>query len=131
MSGVGDSRRKLATGSFPLLISATLLLLALPFTFASDRQARERGALNFHTRGCERCHSITGIGGKRAPDLGSVGLRRSPRQIRKQILQGGHGMPPFGEVLTRGEVEDLVYFLSSCRSDQAPGCRTWSAADAQ
>jgi ubiquinol-cytochrome c reductase cytochrome b subunit len=63
------------------------------------------------------------VGGTRGPDLGSVGLRRTPRQIRKQILHGGHGMPPFGGVLTRSEVDDLVLFLTSCRSDQVPGCR--------
>ena len=74
------------------------------------------------------CHSITGVGGKRAPDLGSVGLRRNARQIRKQIMGGGHGMPPFGEVLTKNEVNDLVAFLTSCRSDEAPGCRNWDAA---
>lgn len=94
-----------------------------PLVWASDHQGGERGAFDFHTRGCERCHSITGVGGTRGPDLGSVGLRRTPRQIRKQILNGGHGMPPFSEVLSRREVDDLIVFLMSCRTDQVPGCR--------
>lgn len=35
-------------------------------------------------------------------------------------------MPPFGRVLTRDEVGDLVTFLTSCRTDAAPGCRSWT-----
>lgn len=82
-----------------------------------------RGAVDFHTKGCERCHRITGVGGDRAPDLGSVGLRRNAHQIKLQILNGGHGMPPFGDVLSKKEVDDLVSFLTSCRTDTPPGCR--------
>jgi mono/diheme cytochrome c family protein len=106
-------------------VGCFVLLAAV--VWASDHPAQQRGALDFHTQGCERCHSITGVGGQRAPDLGSVGLRRTPRQIRRQILRGGHGMPPFGKVLANSEVDDLVVFLSSCRTDQAPGCREWDA----
>lgn len=95
--------------------------------YASNADERERGAAVFHTKGCERCHSITGVGGDRAPDLSSVGLHKSARQIKDQILQGGHGMPPFEHVLTKDEVKDLVALLTSCRSETAPGCRDWTA----
>ncbi len=95
--------------------------------YASNADERERGAAVFHTKGCERCHSITGVGGDRAPDLSSVGLHKSARQIKDQILQGGHGMPPFEHVLPKDEVKDLVAFLTSCRSETAPGCRDWTA----
>ena len=97
---------------------------------ASNSDARERGAVAFHTKGCERCHAITGVGGDRAPDLGSVGQRRAPGQIKTQILNGGHGMPPFGKVLSKDDVKDLVAFLASCRTDTAPGCRQLIPADA-
>jgi mono/diheme cytochrome c family protein len=96
--------------------------------YASNGDARERGAVDFHTKGCERCHSISGIGGDRAPDLESVGSRRKADQIKAQILNGGHGMPPFRGVLTRNEVNDLVSFLASCRADKVPGCRQWMPA---
>ncbi|MGA9426850.1 MAG: cytochrome c, partial [Terracidiphilus sp.] len=65
------------------------------------------------------------VGGVRAPDLGNVGLKRSAGRIRKQIMTGGHSMPPFGGDLTKDEVNDLVEFLTSCRSKIAPGCRQW------
>lgn len=92
---------------------------------ASSRADRRHGAYLFETAGCERCHSITGVGGVRAPDLGNVGLRRGAGRIRKQIMKGGHGMPPFGEALKKDEVNDLVEFLTSCRTRIAPGCRQW------
>jgi len=107
---------------------AVLCVVSHPTADASNLRARDRGANIFHTKGCERCHSITGVGGDRAPDLGSVGKRRGPRQIKTQILKGGHGMPPFEDVLTKREVKDLVTFLTSCKSDQAPGCRQWTSS---
>jgi mono/diheme cytochrome c family protein len=109
------------------LFCSVMLLAAASVQLAAslDSTNRVHGAADFRARGCVRCHSITGVGGDRAPDLGSVGLRRSPRQIRNQIMKGGHGMPPFGKTLSGGEVDDLVAFLSSCRSDDAPGCRSW------
>ena len=72
-----------------------------------------------------RCHSITGVGGVRAPDLGNVALRRDARRIKDQIMKGGHGMPPFGKVLKKDQVNDLVQFLTSCETKRAPGCRKW------
>jgi mono/diheme cytochrome c family protein len=110
------------------LISVSALTFSYhPITYASSKNADERGAVLFQTRGCERCHSITGVGGDRAPDLGSVGLRRKPGQIKAQILRGGNGMPPFKGVLAKDEVEELVKFLGSCRSDTPPGCRQWAS----
>jgi hypothetical protein len=34
-------------------------------------------------------------------------------------------MPPFGSILSKDEVKDLVIFLTSCRTETAPGCRQW------
>lgn len=109
------------------LVSAAFLLLSSNHhvAHASSTAARRRGAYLFETVGCERCHSITGVGGVRAPDLGNVGLKRSADRIRKQILNGGLRMPPFGKVLKKDEVNDLVEFLTSCRTKTAPGCRQW------
>ena len=92
---------------------------------AANEDGRQRGAAVFQTRGCERCHSILGVGGDRAPDLGNVGHRKTASQIRMQVVNGGHGMPPFGKVLSKDEVKDVVRFLASCKSETAPGCREW------
>ncbi len=107
---------------------AIFITANLQVVYGSSSQAREHGSELFLTGGCVRCHSITGVGGKRAPDLSNVGRRRDAHQIEIQILHGGHGMPPFGSVLTHDEVKDLVTFLSSCRTSKAPGCRQFMAA---
>jgi mono/diheme cytochrome c family protein len=106
---------------------AILIVVNRPVAHASNASDRDRGANVFHSKGCERCHSITGVGGDRAPDLSSVGRRHGARQIKQQILKGGNGMPPFKGVLTKGEVKDLVAFLTTCRTDSAPGCRQWTS----
>lgn len=36
-------------------------------------------------------------------------------------------MPPFGRVLSPRTIDELVEFLSSCRTEKAPGCRQWDA----
>jgi ubiquinol-cytochrome c reductase cytochrome b subunit len=94
--------------------------------YALDGASRDRGSTAFQKSGCQQCHSITGVGGDRAPDLGAVGKRLTAGQIKKQILEGGRGMPPFGEVLPNDVVDDLVAFLRTCKSLTAPGCRTWT-----
>jgi len=123
------TRLRRAVSACVALAAGSLILFAFGHrtrAYASDADERARGAIAFHTKGCERCHSITGVGGDRAPDLSSVGLHRSGRQIKEQIVQGGHGMPPFEHVLTKDEVKDLAAFLASCRSATAPGCRDWT-----
>lgn len=106
---------------------AILIVVNRPVVHASNASARDRGANVFHSKGCERCHSITGVGGDRGPDLSSVGGRHGARQIKQQIVKGGNGMPPFKDVLTKDEMKDLVAFLTTCRTNSAPGCRQWTS----
>jgi mono/diheme cytochrome c family protein len=68
---------------------------------SAEYHATARGAAAFQTRDCERCHSILGVGGDHTPDLGTIGTRKSMSQIKTQIIKGGHGMPPFGDVLSK------------------------------
>lgn len=102
-----------------LLRSALLLSLALvpslPALAASSAEQRARGAQVFADNGCEHCHAIRQKGGNKGPDLSGVGRRLNEAQIKIQILQGGHTMPPFSDVLQKSETEDLVAYLRSCR----------------
>jgi mono/diheme cytochrome c family protein len=124
-------------GSFRWMIVFGMMLTVAIFlifdchsvSHALNRDAGKRGALLFQTKGCERCHSITGVGGDRAPDLGSIGQRRKADRIKAQILHGGNGMPAFKGVLAKDEIEALVRFLTSCRSDTPPGCRQWTSSE--
>jgi mono/diheme cytochrome c family protein len=122
-------RRAVCAGTIFL---SFLVLISAPSHHAvraANPDARQRGATVFQTRGCERCHSILGVGGDRAPDLGSVGHRKTASQIKTQVVNGGHGMPPFGKVLSTDEVKDVVAFLASCKTEEAPGCRQWMQAE--
>ena len=114
-----------------LLSFIALVAVEANTAYAVSADARHRGATVFQTKGCERCHSILGIGGDRAPDLGRVGQRKTATQIRTQIVIGGHGMPPFGKVLSKDDVKDVVVFLASCKSEAAPGCRQWMQPEAE
>ena len=82
--------------------------------FAGERD----GAQLFNERGCENCHRIAGYGGRRGPDLSTVGDRRTEEQLTIRILKGGTNMPAFGSTLTPDEVDALVAFLQSRTTNQ-------------
>lgn len=90
-----------------------VLLAASCPAFASSRT--QRGAELFASSGCGHCHSINHVGGKKGPDLSNIGRTVKKAAIRKQILEGGNGMPPFEQVLQPAEIKDLVAYLHSCR----------------
>lgn len=71
------------------------------------------GAQLFHDKGCQYCHAIDGQGGRRGPDLSTVGDRLSANELNVRILAGGNLMPPYANILTPAEVEELVAFLQS------------------
>ncbi len=71
------------------------------------------GATLFHDKGCEYCHSISGYGGKRGPDLTTIGTQLTDYNITLRILNGGVNMPAFANILTPSEMDALVAFLSS------------------
>ncbi len=75
----------------------------------------ERGAKLFHERGCEYCHAIAGEGGRRGPDLTTVGLRLTDDELVLRILNGANNMPAFATSLSPQEVTALVRFLHTRR----------------
>jgi len=72
-----------------------------------------RGALLFHSAGCEACHNIWGYGGQRGPNLTNVGNRLTTALLTIRILGGGTNMPAYGSILTPRQVGDLVAFLKT------------------
>ncbi len=78
--------------------------------------AAAQGAQLFEQKDCIACHTIAGAGGKRGPDLTTVGDRDSVDQLTTRILNGGHNMPAYGQTLSPDEVNALVTFLSGRRS---------------
>lgn len=90
------------------------ITVAIPAIQASSRS--EHGAELFNSNGCVHCHTIGKTGGTKGPNLSSVGRVATPAAIRKQIVEGGKGMPAFGEVLQPNELEDVIAYLRSCRA---------------
>jgi ubiquinol-cytochrome c reductase cytochrome b subunit len=95
-------------------------LAATPFSAGfvaqADAQGLSQGADLFFSKGCIACHTVAGTGGKRGPNLSSVGDRLSDDQLTWRILNGGHNMPAFGSILTPDNVHELVAFLKAQRS---------------
>ncbi len=71
------------------------------------------GAILFHKKGCEFCHSIAGQGGHRGPDLTYVADRLTPAEMTIRIANGAQLMPAFGGILSSEQLNDLVSFLKT------------------
>ena len=71
------------------------------------------GGMDFNEKGCLYCHTISGHGGLRGPDLTYIGDRLSSDELTWRIMNGGLNMPGFGGTLTNEELSDLVIFLKS------------------
>ena len=73
----------------------------------------EHGAMLFHQKGCENCHTISGFGGRRGPELTRVADRLTRREMVLRILNGGNNMPAFASILDPQQVDALVAFLET------------------
>jgi mono/diheme cytochrome c family protein len=82
---------------------------------ASSKQAQATGAAVFHDKGCQHCHGADLEGTDRGPDLFTIGKKWHRDRIEKQIIEGGNGMPAFGDLLQPDEIKSLVDYLSAKR----------------
>ena len=75
------------------------------------------GAVMFQNKNCRNCHALDGIGGRRGPDLTTIGTRMTRNQIIDQISNGtpgGGNMPAFGHQMSPAEMTTLVCFPGVC-----------------
>ena len=89
--------------------------MARPAAAAVGPSAKVRGAELFATRGCAHCHGQAGVGGAKGPDLQLVRKRLKRSQMANQIHDGGKGMPAYGDLLSRAEIDGLVAYLKAKR----------------
>lgn len=99
-----------------LFIASFLLATTSTSAVAASRAQREHGAQVFNANGCLHCHTMGSTGGTRGPNLSGIGRTAKPEEMRKQIVQGGKGMPAFGEVLQPNELDDLIAYLRSSKA---------------
>jgi mono/diheme cytochrome c family protein len=71
------------------------------------------GAKVFATAGCKTCHTL-----KAAGATGSVGpnldqLQPSDKLVKKQVMNGGGGMPPFKGQLTDAQIKAVAQYVAS------------------
>jgi ubiquinol-cytochrome c reductase cytochrome b subunit len=84
---------------------------------------RLQGAALFQNKDCRNCHALDGVGGRRGPDLSTVGTRLTRDQLIDQISNGtpgGGNMPAYGKQISPAEMTALVEFLENLRPPGAP-----------
>ena len=77
------------------------------------------GGMMFNEKGCLYCHTISGQGGERGPNLTYIGDRLSANELTWRIMNGGLNMPAYGGTLTDKELGDVVTFLKSRTMENA------------
>ena len=90
---------------------------------SAARRVELQGALVFQYKNCRNCHALDGIGGRRGPDLTTVGTRLTRDQLIDQVSNGtpgGGNMPAYGKQISPAEMTSLVDFLVSLRPEGQP-----------
>ncbi len=79
-----------------------------------------QGSLVLQYKNCRNCHALDGLGGRRGPDLTTVGTRLSRNQLIDQVSNGtpgGGNMPAYGKQMSPAEMNALAAFLVSLRPE--------------
>jgi ubiquinol-cytochrome c reductase cytochrome b subunit len=93
-----------------------------------------QGAAMFQNKSCRNCHALEGSGGRRGPDLTTVGTRLTRDQLIDQVSNGtpggikqgdpgGGNMPAYGSQISPAEMTALVAFLESLLPPGEPPAR--------
>jgi ubiquinol-cytochrome c reductase cytochrome b subunit len=93
---------------------------------------RLQGAALFQSKDCRNCHALEGTGGRRGPDLTTVGTRLTRDQLIDQISNGtpgGGNMPAYGKQISPAEMTALVEFLGDLRPAGQPQARLAAARE--
>src|SRR5262249_36546862 len=89
---------------------------ATPVRYVKGRTPLElQGALVLQNKQCRTCHSLGGDGGRARPAPHGLANPQHPRQLNRQVLQGGGNMPAYGKNLSPAEVNAVVAFMQTLR----------------
>ncbi|MFT3882161.1 MAG: cytochrome b N-terminal domain-containing protein [Gemmatales bacterium] len=97
---------------------------AIPINMVKNKTPLElQGALIFQNKSCRNCHALEGVGGRRGPDLTTVGTRLTRDQLIDQVSNGtpgGGNMPAFGKQISPAQMMALVEFMTNLRPAGVP-----------
>ena len=67
----------------------------------------------FETSGCGGCHTLAAAGstGTVGPNLDQ--LKPSDAAVTHQVINGGGGMPAYGNVLSQTQIKSVALYVSS------------------
>ncbi|HQR05559.1 MAG TPA: cytochrome b N-terminal domain-containing protein [Gemmatales bacterium] len=96
----------------------------IPINMVKDKTPLQlQGALIFQNKSCRNCHALEGSGGRRGPDLTTVGTRLTRDQLIDQVSNGtpgGGNMPAFGKQISPAQMTALVEFMANLRPAGVP-----------
>ena len=94
-------------------------------TATPDEFAEVRG---IYAKDCQNCHGVDGVGGPvkledgktlRVPNFrAGHALRHTDSDFRRQVMEGGDGMPAFKDKLTTPQIDALIRMI---RQEFQPG----------
>jgi mono/diheme cytochrome c family protein len=129
-------------GSFLVIIICTLLMCACtdqppttntetkasPVTAATPTPDAFAGVRSIYAKDCQNCHGVDGVGGTVKLENGKTlkvpsfskghALRHTDSDFRRQIIEGGDGMPSFKVQLTGQQIDELIRMI---RQEFQPG----------
>lgn len=93
-----------------------LLLILTGHSIAAQAQGNELGKQVFTTMAepsCTLCHTLAAAGatGEIGPNLDE--LKPNEDKVRRAVERGVGNMPPFGEVLSKEQIEAVSKFVAS------------------
>jgi mono/diheme cytochrome c family protein len=112
--GGGDSAEETAAETTAAPTTAAPETTAAPDTTAATESTEAAGpadGMAVYEANCSRCHGSDGSGG-RGPSLqGIADEQPDPQDAITQTINGGNGMPSFGDKLSEAEIVAAVDYL--------------------
>ncbi|MFZ0384890.1 MAG: c-type cytochrome [Solirubrobacteraceae bacterium] len=119
-ASTGSSSGSTGTSTTPTSTTPTSSTSTTSTTTAAGSSSGSSAAVSikagmkvFETAGCASCHTLAAAGstGTVGPNLDQ--LKPSDALVTHQVINGGGGMPAFGSILSKSQIDSVALFVSS------------------